>query len=234
MAGAQQVDFYNIALAALGTSQHVDTINEDSPTAGYCNRFWDRARKVVLEQCYWSFATKAAALALLLDQQTVASSSAIIFPGWRYIYRRPNDCLKAQAVTNIGGLRVRPWLGYWWNNPNVFGGVPTFGPFRPPWAEMLDQVSNPQNQSMDIVTDECAAWLVYTTDPPVMVYPETMVQCVSLHLAVLIAGPVSANGVQVKDCREEAQQSLTRALAVNLNEQQTDQYPDSPSIQARS
>ncbi len=233
MSGAAPVDIYNLALSALGTSLTVQNINEPSVQAGVCNRFYDRARKKVLEQCYWSFATKTAALALLLDQETLTSDADIVFPGWRFIYARPADCLKAQAVTTIYGLRVRPALGYWWNNPSMLGGVPSWGPWRPPWAEMLDEVNSPVQQSTDIVTDQDEAWLVYTTDPPTFLYPETMVECVSLHLAELIAGPISSNGTRVNDVTKLAALSLSRALAQNLNEQQTDPYPDSPSIQAR-
>lgn len=234
MAGAAITDIFNLALSALGTSLTVQNVNEQSVQAGVCTRYYNRARLTVLEQCYWSFATKALALALLLDQETLTSDADILAPGWRYIYARPADCIKAQAVTTLYGLRVRPALGYFWNNPALLGSVPTWGPWRPPWAEMTDEVNDPPQQSIDIVTDQDDAWLVYTTDPPVAIYPETMVQCVALHLAVLIAGPISANGTQVKNVREDAQLALSRALAQNLNEQQTDPYPDSPSVQARA
>lgn len=230
MAGGTQVDVYNLALAHLGTSARVQNIGEDTAQAGFCNQFWDRARKIVLEQGYWSFATRAVALALVLDQQTIADPSKLIYPGWRYIYRRPNDCLKAQAVTTYLGIRTNPNLAYWWRS------WPTqWGPFRPPWLEALDYVdpSNP-GQAINVLSDQDSAWLIYTTDPPnVSLFSETMLDCISWQLAVLVGGPLSASAANVAKAEKEAPLALSRALAQNTNEQQTDPYPDSPSIQAR-
>ena len=230
MAGAQQLDVYNLALSYLGTSQRVQSLTEQTPAAGYCNTFYPRARKFVLEQGYWSFATRAVALALLVDQVNAASSAAIIYPGWRFIYSRPNDCLKAQAVTSQFGIRANPWMSYWWQNT-----APRWGPFLPPWKESLDytNVANP-GQAIDILTDQDAAWLIYTTDPPnVGLLSETFMDCVALNLALRIAGPVSATPMAKKDTEAKSILALSRALAQNLNEEQTDAYPESPSIQAR-
>jgi len=234
MAGAGQLDVYNLALSYLGTSQRVQSLTEQTPTAGYCNTFYDRARKVVLEQCYWSWGTKAVALPLLLDQSQLASTSAIIYPGWRYIYSRPNDCLKAQAVTTQFGIRANPWMSYWWQISNVAYGAPLWGPFRPPWKEALDMVQSPQGQAIDILTDQDGAWLIYTTDPPnIAILPETFIDCVAWQLAIRIAGPVSANSRMLENAVKMAPLSLSRALAQNLNEEQPDAYPESPSIQGR-
>lgn len=229
MAGAGQLDAYNLALSYLDLSQSIQSLQEKSPQAGYCNRFWDRARRLVLEQCYWSFATRTAALPLLLDQISLPIS-ALVFPGWRFIYSRPTDCLKAQAVTTQYGLRVNPYLSTYWS----YGMAQFWGPNRPPWVEMLDQVSTPPGQSIDILTDEANAWLIYTVDPPnLAILPEVFVDCVAWQLATLIAGPASANQRAKDTALKMAPLSLSRALAQNLNEQQTDPYPQSPSIQVR-
>ena len=228
-----QLDAYNLALSHLDLSQRVQSLTEDSANAGYCNAFYDRARKLVLEQCYFSFSTKAAALSLLLDQGLLASTSAQVFPGWRYVYQRPQDCLKAQVVTTQYGIRQFPYMGYWWGIANGLYGAQSFGPIRPPWCEMLDQIQSPTGQSIDILTDQVQAWLVYTTDISINVASETFLDCVAWQLATLIAGPVSASAAAKKMAQSMAPLSLTRALAQNLNEQQTDPYPQSPSIQAR-
>jgi hypothetical protein len=232
MAGASQIDCWNLALSYLDLSQTIASVTDQTPQARYCNQFWDRARKIVLEQCYWTFATKAVALALLLDQSTLTSTAQIIYPGWRYVYSRPNDCLKAQSVTTQWGLRQYPYLSYFWTNPSAVGQY--WGPFRPPWTEMLDQITQPVGNSIDILTDQDSAWLVYTTDlPNLAIASETFVDCCAWQLATLIAGPASANQKAKEMVYKMAPLSLSRALAQNLNEQQPDPYPQSPSIQAR-
>lgn len=232
MSGAGQLDVYNIALSYLDLSQNIKSLTENSPQAGYCNQFYDRARKIVLEQCYWSFATRAVALTLLVDQQTL-STSALYYPGWRFIYQRPVDCLKAQAVTTQLGLRANPYLSYWWNAAT--SSIPVmWNNFRPPWNEVLDFVKTPTGQAIDIVTDQDSAWLVYTIDPPNMaILPEVFIDCVAWQLATLIAGPASANQKAKEMALKMAPLSMSRALAQNLNEQQPDDYPASPSIAAR-
>lgn len=229
MSGGSQLDVYNLALSYLGLSQRVQNVDEDSAQAGFCNAFYDRARKIVLEQCYWTFATRTVALTLLVDQSQSALSS-ITAPGWRFVYQRPQDCLKAQGVTTQYGLRVNPFLAYWWSNsaPSVAG------PYRPPWTETLDFTGANPGQAIVILTDLDSAWLVYTLDPPnISILPETFIDCVAWQLSTLISGPVSANVKARELAIKMASQSLSRALAQNLNEQQPDQYPESPSIQAR-
>ena len=234
MSGATQVDCYNLALGYIGTSLTVQSPTEPTPQAGACNMFWDRARKVVLEQCYWSFATRAVALNLLLDQSQVSSTSQIIYPGWRYIYARPVDCLKAQVVTTQFGIRANPWMSYWWQISNVAYGAPLWGPFRPPWKEALDYTQASPGQQVDILTDQDGAWLIETIDPPNLgIVSETFIDCVALQLALRIAGKVSANRAFVEKCEKTAPLALSRALAQNLNEEQPDAYPESPSIQGR-
>jgi hypothetical protein len=98
---------------------------------------------------------------------------------------------------------------------------------------MLDQLSTPPNGSIDILTDCQQAWLVYTTDINIAVASETFLDCVAWQLATLIGGPVSANQKAKEMALKMAALSLSRALAQNLNEQQPDPYPQSPSIQAR-
>lgn len=231
---AGQLDAYNLALSYLDLSQRVQSLTEETPQAGYCNTYWNMARRQVLEQCYWSFATKAVALALLLDQTTLTAPSEIIYPGWRYIYARPNDCLKAQAVTTQFGIRTNPWMSYWWQSANITYGAPLWGPFRPPWKEALDMVQDPPGNQIDILTDQDGAWLIYTTDPPnLAILPELFTAVCARNLSIMIAGPASANQKAKEICLKMFPLDLSRALAQNLNEEQPDAYPESPSIQCR-
>ena len=229
-----QLDVYNSALAYLGLSQRVQSLTEQSQQNSVMGAFWDKARKTVLEQCYWTLATKSAALSLLLDQSLSASTAAIIYPGWRYIYARPTDCLKAQVVTTQFGIRANPWMSYWWQIANVAYGAPLWGPFRPPWTEALDQINQPPGNSIDILTDQDGAWLIYTTDiVNIAIYPEVLADAVAWQLSWMTAGPLSASDKKAERAEKERLLALSRALAQNLNEMQEDAYSESPSIQAR-
>lgn len=229
-----QLDLWNRSIGYLDLAQQVGSLTENSPQQRACKSFYDAARKMVLERCYWSTATKALALTLLLDQSTLTTASAILMPGWRYIYQRPNDCLKAQCVTTQFGIRANPWMSYWWQISNVAYGAPLWGPFRPPWKEMLDQYQTPPGNAIDIVTDQDGAWLIYTTDIiNLAIYPEVLVDAIAWQLSVFIGGPLSANQLAKKNAAGMAKISLGVALAQNLNEEQPDAYPESPSIQAR-
>lgn len=229
---ATVLDAYNLALTSLDISQTVQSLNDNSPVAGACNRWYDFARRKVLERAYWDFATKAPALALVLDQNTLATS-AIIYPGWRFVYARPIDCLRLLSVTTQYGLRVNPFLGSWWRASAMAG---SWGPFRPPFRTVIDQTNqaNP-NQSINILTDQASAYGVYVTDVTnTALWSQSFLEAVSWQLSVLIAGPLSANQTAKDRAVKMAEISITTALQVAFGESQPDPYPDSPAITARN
>jgi hypothetical protein len=228
-----QVDIYNLALTMLDTSQAVQSVNDGSEAAGSCNRFYTFARQRVLERCFWDFATKTAALALLLDQSTLSNQSQLVFPGWRYIYTQPTDCVRPLAVTTQYGMRLNPYTRSWWYDMSQ---APQWGPYRPPWRRAIDQVNTASPaQSIDILTDQDSAWLVYVMDVTnVNLWSQAFCECVAWNLAAKIAGPVSANQVAKSKATEMADKSIASAMMIELNSQQPDPYPDSPGITARN
>lgn len=229
---ASQVDVYNLALTFLDISQTVQSINDQSAAAGTLNRYWDFARKRVLENAHWDFATKSVALALILDQSTVPLQANLMFPGWRYIYQRPIDALRVLHVTTQYGLRINPYTRSWWYDMSQ---APQWGPYRPPFREALDLLGNPQGGAIDILTDQDSAWVVYVADVPnVAIWNQAFIEAVAWNLAVPAAGPLSANQEAKKLAVEMSSKSITTALAVTLNERQNDPYPDSPAITARN
>lgn len=227
---ASQLDIYNLALAMLDTSQTVQSINDNSEAAGACNRFYDWARRKTLERAYWDFATKSPALALLLDQSTLAAS-AVVYPGWQFVYTRPTDCLRFLAVTTQYGMRTNPFRTFWWSADRPFTG---WGPFRPPYVEAIDQIAATPNQSINILTDQTNAYAVYVTDVTnVGIWSSSFQEAVCWQLAVAIAGPISANQVAKKNAIDMVERSITTALQLQFGERQDDPYPDSPAITAR-
>lgn len=226
---ATKLEVWNLALSFLDLSSQVNSENDTTQAAIQSRRFYGWARRKVLERCFWDFATKTPALALVLDQ---ATTSALYYPGWRYVYSRPSDCLKLLAVTSQYGLRANPFLAYWWQAGIVPG---SWGPFRPPYREALDQIATPASQSINILTDQSQAYAVYVTDVQnVNLWTETFKECVAWQMAVPMAGPLSANAMAKKNAIAMAEASLTSALMINLNESQPDPYPDSPAITARN
>lgn len=229
---ASQVDVYNLALTYLDISQTVQSVNDQTPAAGSCNRWYDWARKKVLERAHWDWATKTPALALVLDQSTLTQAN-VIYPGWRYVYARPVDCFRFLGVTTQYGLRTNPFRTFWWSADQPFIG---WGPFRPPYREAIDQINttNP-NQSINILTDQSAAYAVYVTDVTnVGLWTASFTEAVAWQLAVPIAGPLSANQAAKQNAQKQAELSITTALSISLNERQNDAYPDSPAITARN
>lgn len=87
---ATEVDICNLALALLGDSATVSSIDppEGSPQAGHCARFYPMARDSFLEMHAWGFASKRATLAL----STVTSAQ------WAYVYFAPNGMLNVLGV----------------------------------------------------------------------------------------------------------------------------------------
>lgn len=231
---ASQLDCYNLALGFLDLSQTVQSINDNSNAAGACNRWFDWARKRVLENAPWDFAVKMPALGLVLDQNTLPTNQ-IIYPGWRYVYARPADCLRFLGVTTQFGLRVNPFLAFWWRAGAMDCSAGSWGPFRPPYKQVIDQVNTPPNQSINILTDQDSAYGVYVTDVTnVGLWSQKFLEAVAWNLAVPISGPLSANQNAKKLARTESEASITRALQLVLNERQEDPYPDSPAITARN
>lgn len=232
---ASLLDAYNLALSNLDLSQTVSSINDSSAAAGACNRWYDYARKKTLEAAHWDFATKAPALSLVLDQNTLPTNQ-IVYPGWRFVYARPNDCFRFLSVTTQYGLRVNPFLAFWWRAGAMDCSAGSWGPFRPPFREVIDQVNtaNP-GQSINILTDQDSAYGVYVTDVQnVALWTSAFLEAVAWRLSTKIAGPLSANQKAKEMALKMAELSVTSALAVNLNERQEDPYPDSPAITARN
>jgi hypothetical protein len=219
-------------LTFLDISQTVQSVNDNTPAAGTCNRWYNWARQKVLERAHWDFATKTPALALVLDQNTLTQPN-VIYPGWRYVYARPVDCFRFLGVTTQYGLRVNPYRTFWWSADQPFIG---WGPYRPPYREVIDQINttNP-NQSINILTDQSSAYGVYVTDVTnVGLWTSSFMEAVAWQLAVPCAGPLSANQTAKSNAIKMANESITGALQISLNERGEDMYPESPAISCRN
>lgn len=92
---ASEVDICNLALARLGDSASVASIDppEGSAQAEHCARFYPIARDSALESHAWSFALRRVVLAALSTDTWE----------WVYAYTLPTDVLRVLAVLPLAG-----------------------------------------------------------------------------------------------------------------------------------
>jgi len=92
---ASTIDICRLALSRIGVRQPIDSLTEDTPEAQACNIHFSFARQVALSSAPWTFATRRATLAQLVD---------VTRDGWGYAYAVPNDLLVPRSIWD--GLRV--------------------------------------------------------------------------------------------------------------------------------
>lgn len=87
---ASAVDICNVALSHFGQNASIDSIDppDSSAEAEYCARFYPIVRDEMLEREVFTFSTKRATLAALVNDR----------PDWQYRFALPADCLKPRAV----------------------------------------------------------------------------------------------------------------------------------------
>lgn len=72
----------NLALLRVGQRLTISALTDQSPEAKACRTAFDNARRVVLEEHPWSWATRRSALALVSGAERT---------GWTYVYAVPSD-----------------------------------------------------------------------------------------------------------------------------------------------
>lgn len=89
------VGICNMALGAIGQSETIASLQENSKAARICRTYYESARDQMLSDFNWPFATTTVALADIGSPQ----------PGWEFRYRYPVECLKAIEIIPAGW----PW-----------------------------------------------------------------------------------------------------------------------------
>ena len=174
---ASDVDICNLALAQLGDSAAVQSINppDQSAQAGHCARFYPIARDALLEMHTWGFATLRVQLAQVANP----------FPQWQYAYVAPSDAINYLEIIDPNalddysvGLQMAGTVPY---SPASGVGIYTPQPF---------QVESLGGQEV-ILTSQANAVLRYThsvTDTAE--FSPLFVQGLATLLASHLAGPV--------------------------------------------
>ncbi|HKB58412.1 MAG TPA: hypothetical protein VKC56_00050 [Gallionellaceae bacterium] len=174
---ASDVDICNLALAQLGDSAAVQSINppDQSAQAAHCARFYPIARDALLAMHTWGFATARVQLAQVSNP----------FPQWQYAYAPPSDALDYLAVLDPAaaddysvGLQMAGTLPY----PVQTGvGIYTPQPFQ---IESIDG-------DEVILTNQANALLRYTRAvSDTAEFSPLFVQGLATLLASHLAGPV--------------------------------------------
>jgi hypothetical protein len=215
---ASEVDICNLALAHLGDTATVASINppEGSPQAEHCQRFYPMARDALLEMHCWGFAMKRTALALLNTAPTE----------WTYAYMAPADVLNFIAVmpsdaTDDYSVGLVPGSG----SMGVYGdlvslnysvGVPVVYETQPFCVEI------DSNGNQAVYTNQENAVLRYSgyvTDTTM--FSPLYIMTLSWHLASMLAGPLLKGDVgasESKRCMAVMQSYLGQAVASDSNQ----------------
>lgn len=212
MASHSKTDIFNFALGHIGHTETVASTEENSKARKVCSRFYDLALERTLEDFPWDFSIRSVALAEI---------SGFDFPGWKYAYRYPSDCLNARQITDEDGRRI-----VWWEytpGQNFIRWQPPVVPFK--------VVSDEDGRV--ILTDKEDAYLVYTArvDNPAL-WDNQFVEALSRLLAYYIAVPLSVDASRAQNNFQSYRIALSEAMRVHLNQGHPQERPESPSIRA--
>jgi hypothetical protein len=105
------INLCNRALSAVGMRGSIEDLNEGSPEANACSRFFESTRDELLAKAWWNGARKTAVLALSkaspgTPENSVPSTSAQWSPAypappWLYEYLLPADCISPRYVAAL-------------------------------------------------------------------------------------------------------------------------------------
>lgn len=90
---SDQTTICNLALAHLGKAS-IMSLDDRTPEAALCQRFYEQTRDEVIQSHPWNFAIK---------RETLSRLSAAPLFGWAYQYQLPADCLR---ILQLNGYEV--------------------------------------------------------------------------------------------------------------------------------
>lgn len=208
---ASEVDICNLALAHLGDTATVASINppEGSAQAEHCSRFYPIARDTLLEMHNWNFASRR------IEPAQLEST----WPEYKYAYQVPSDIINMVSVlppdaqddySTRWAPTDAPWTNY---SPVVAAGryVP-----QPYTMEVL------ADGTQIIYTNQTQAVIRYTqrvTDPTK--FSPLFTLTLSWHLASMLAGPVIKGDMgqaEGKRCAAVMASFLSQAEASDANQ----------------
>ncbi len=199
---ASDVDICNLALAQLGDTAAVQSINppDQSAQAAHCARFYPIARDALLEMHTWGFATVRVALAQVTNP----------FSTWQYAYIAPSDAINYLEILDPNamddysvGLQMAGTVPY---SPASGVGIYTPQPFQ------VESIGG----SEAILTNQANAVLRYTRSvSDTTEFSPLFIEGLATLLASHLAGPV-LKGAEGRAASAQKMQEFFRwrALAI--------------------
>lgn len=210
---ASEVDICNLALAHLGDTATLSSINppEGSAQADHCQRFYPIARDTLLQMHNWNFASRRVLLANVTNPWT----------NWKYAYGVPSDCLDVVSVLppdaedDYSTRFVPTDTPMWASN---YAPVVAAGRYVPqPYSVETDPSGNKiiyTNQENAILRYQ--ALVADTTK-----FSPLFVMTLSWHLASMLAGPIikgEVGATEAKRCTQMMGVYLAQAQNEDSNQ----------------
>ena len=217
---ASPVQVCNRALSRIGIDQLIEDLNDPNNRAQACLQHYDDCRIELLQDFPWGFAQKVVQLAEVAD---------VTVPGWRYVYRYPIDCLRAQQVTDEAGGRGA--------TGNIFRDIwaydlPGEMLMRIPFSVMADPVTA---GARVIVTDLELAYLWYTADvTDINQFPPLARSALSWKIASEIALNLRADTRLQQNAIQQYAWVVSQAQVGTQQEGTADKTPTPDTIRVRS
>ncbi len=232
------VDLCNMGLSYLGISSQIQSIYppDDNAQAKSCAFWYDKCRQELLQMAPWPFAYTSVILST--DASTAGPAGTIgstfAFPGWRYAYVYPNDCLQAIAVTTYAGQRAGSyfWNSFWYPASGIGYSIPKI-PYK-----IVQSQANPGQQMIlcDLppsATSPIYLFYIQNVDNTGL-FPPLFYNALAFDIGFRVGMALrSATPEKIQFCQAGAKQARLEALAQALNSMQQDMERDSPSVQAR-
>lgn len=218
MAFSSDLDICNMALSHLGrTATPIQSFSERSTEAALCKRWYDPARREVLEVQDWSFARKRVSLALHADLPP---------DEWAFRYQKPSDCIAIRSFWNPFSntfVAVSPIIGVW---PGFGGDLTTAIPYET--EASLD------GQQTTILTNQESAVIRYTYDATLtQLFPPLFVNALSYYLAAKMALGVTGKKSIRDDMTNDFKGALRSGSASDANQRTEPPPRDGSSVRAR-
>lgn len=221
-----ETDICNMALSHLGISNGIQTFNDQTEQAKACNFWYPRCRDQLLKSAPWDFAYTY--LALASDGSNVPGT-LFSYPGWRYAYQYPNDCLQSVAVVTAYGDRASrfAWHSHW--------GYPYGGTAFPKIPTKIAQSTATPGQKIILCDMPAPLYLFYIQCVTnTAMFDSMFTDALSFRIGWRIGGVLrGANPDKIQYCMSMAEKLRLDALAQCLNEAQQDPERNSPSVNAR-
>jgi hypothetical protein len=223
-----QVDICNAALSEVGTRSTIAGLTENSNEAQNCSIHWNFARKAVLREYNWEFASRQVSAALICAAVGTPENPNGTPPlppwPWQYEYAWPNDCIRVwhqEWPPNLNGPGQQiSWVGNYPPLETGFAGAmgPSSTAKKPPFAISTDL--DPAGNTIKVILSNLEyALLVYTydcNDPNI--WDAAFEQAFIWQLAAALCGPLSGDTERAKMCAGNAEAIILKAKVADANE----------------